>query len=75
MPNVGRREGYAAGMIAYLDAGTGSMLMAAFAGGAAGFGVLIRLYGHRILGVVSKKHREKAVEEFDDLMGTSHSES
>ena len=46
-------------MFAYLDAGTGSMLMAAFAGGAAGIGVLLRLYGHRILGVFSKKHRPR----------------
>lgn len=62
-------------MFTYLDAGTGSMLMAAFAGGAAGIGVLARMYGHRLLGVFSKKHRMKAVEEFDDLMGTSHSDS
>ena len=33
------------------------MLMAAFAGGAAGIGVLVRLYWHRILGVFSKKHQ------------------
>jgi hypothetical protein len=56
-------------MFAYLDAGTGSMLMAAFAGGAAGIGVLLRLYGHRILGVFSKKHRQQAEEAFGDLMG------
>jgi hypothetical protein len=56
-------------MFAYLDAGTGSMLMAAFAGGAAGIGVLLRMYGHRILGVFSKKHRQAAEESFGDLMG------
>ena len=56
-------------MIAYLDAGTGSMLMAAFAGGAAGIGVLARLYGHRILGVFSKRHRKEAEETFGELMG------
>lgn len=60
-------------MHAYLDAGTGSMLMAAFAGGAAGVAVLGRLYWHRILGVFSRKHRTQAVEAFDDLMGTEHS--
>jgi hypothetical protein len=59
-------------MHAYLDAGTGSMLMAAFAGGAAGIAVLGRLYWHRLLGVFSKKHRAQAVETFDDLMGTDH---
>ncbi len=58
-------------MLSYLDAGTGSMLMAAFAGGAAGIGVLARLYGHRILGVFSKKHRSKAEEAHADLMGSS----
>lgn len=60
-------------MYAYLDAGTGSMIMAAIAGGAAGVGVLVRLYGHRLLGIFSKKHRAKAVEDFDQLMGTDHS--
>jgi hypothetical protein len=61
-------------MFAYLDAGTGSMLMAAFAGGAAGIGVLLRLYGHRILGVFSKKHRQAAEESFGDLMGKTPSD-
>ena len=56
-------------MISYLDAGTGSMLMAAFAGGAAGIGVLARLYGHRILGVFSRKHKVQAEETFGELMG------
>ena len=56
-------------MFAYLDAGTGSMLMAAFAGGAAGIGVLLRLYGHRFLGIFSKKHRSQAEDTFGDLMG------
>ena len=35
------------------------MIAAAFAGGAAGFGVLMRVYGHRIAGVFSKKHRPR----------------
>jgi hypothetical protein len=60
-------------MLSYLDAGTGSMLMAAFAGGAAGIGVLIRLYGHRILGVFSKKHKVQAEEAFGELMGNQSS--
>jgi hypothetical protein len=58
-------------MIAYLDAGTGSMLMAAAAGGIAGFAVFIRLYWHRFLGVFSKKHKAQAEETFGDLMGKS----
>lgn len=62
-------------MIAYLDVGTGSMLMAAFAGGAAGIGVLLRLYAHRILGVFSKKHRSQAEETFGDLMGQAPSDT
>jgi hypothetical protein len=61
-------------MYAYLDAGTGSMLMAAFAGGAAGIGVLLRLYGHRILGIFSKKHRAQAEDTFGDLMGKNPSD-
>ena len=47
-------------MLSYLDPGTGSMIMAAFAGGFAGFGVLLKMYGHRFLGVFSKKHRVQA---------------
>ena len=61
-------------MLSYLDASTGSMLMAAFAGGAAGIGVLVRMYGHRILGVFSKKHKAQAEESFDDLMGKAPSD-
>ena len=62
-------------MLSYLDAGTGSMLMAAFAGGAAGIGVLLRMYGHRILGVFSKKHKAQAEETFGDLMGKAPTDS
>ena len=58
-------------MFAYLDAATGSMLAAAFAGGAAGFGVLLRMYGHRFLGIFSKKHRAKAEAAQEDLVGAS----
>jgi hypothetical protein len=47
-------------MLSYLDPGTGSMIMAAFAGGFAGFGVLLKMYGHRFLGIFSKKHRVQA---------------
>jgi hypothetical protein len=47
-------------MLSYLDPGTGGMIAAAFAGGAAGFGVLFRMYGHRVLGLFSKKHRAQA---------------
>jgi hypothetical protein len=57
-------------MLAYLDASTGSMIMAAVAGGAAGMAVFFRLYWHRVLGVFSKKHKAKAEESFGDLMGT-----
>jgi hypothetical protein len=49
--------------------------MAAFAGGAAGIGVLARLYGHRILGVFSKKHKAQAEETFGELMGNQTSDS
>ena len=62
-------------MLSYLDASTGSMLMAAFAGGAAGIGVLLRMYGHRFLGVFSKKHKAQAEENFGELMGKTPSDS
>jgi hypothetical protein len=47
-------------MLSYLDPGTGSMILAAFAGGLAGFFVLMKVYWHRVLGVFSKKHRAEA---------------
>jgi hypothetical protein len=46
------------------------MIAAAFAGGIAGFGVLLRMYGHRLLGVFSKKHRSKAEEAQAELVGS-----
>ena len=58
-------------MFAYLDAGTGSMLAAALAGGAAGIAVFIRLYWHRFLGIFSSKHREHAKEAAEQLTGDS----
>lgn len=58
-------------MLSYLDAGTGSMIAAALAGGAAGVGVLFRMYGNRILGVVSPKHRAKAKADAAALAGSS----
>jgi hypothetical protein len=57
-------------MFAYLDAGTGSMLAAAFAGGAAGIMVLFRMYWHRFLGVFSKQHRVAAGEAATELVGS-----
>ena len=62
-------------MLSYLDVTAGSMLMAAFAGGAAGIGVLGRMYGHRILGVFSKKHKTQAEDSFHELMGNSPSDN
>lgn len=56
-------------MLSYLDAGTGSVLLAALAGGAAGFAVLGRLMWHRFLGVFSKKHRVMADEASAELVG------
>jgi hypothetical protein len=49
-------------MLAYLDAGTGSVLVAAFAGGVAGIAVLFKMFWHRILGVISPRHRAAAAE-------------
>src|SRR5690606_41909899 len=56
-------------MNAYLDAGTGSMIAAALAGGIAGIGVLFRMYGNRFLGIFSKKRRELAERERAELIG------
>lgn len=56
-------------MLSYLDPGTGSMIVAAFAGGLAGIFVFLRLYWHRFLGIFSKKHRVKADEARAQLVG------
>jgi hypothetical protein len=55
-------------MFAYLDAGSGSMLAAAVAGGAAGIAVLFRVYWHRFLGLFSRKHRTAADEAASELV-------
>ena len=56
-------------MFSYLDAATGSMIAAAVASGAAGIGVLARMYGNRVLGVISPKRRAKADEARRALIG------
>lgn len=56
-------------MFAYLDAGTLSIIGAALAGGIAGIGMLFRMYGNKILGVVSKKHRRRAEVAEGELLG------
>jgi hypothetical protein len=47
-------------MLAYLDANSGSMIIAALAGGFAGLAVLFKFFGHRLLGLFSRKHRAEA---------------
>ena len=56
-------------MFAYLDAGSMSVIAAALAGGAAGVAVMLRMYGNKILGVFSKKHRRKAEIAEGELLG------
>lgn len=56
-------------VLGYLDAGSGSMILAAFAGGIAGIAVLGRMYWHRILGIFSKSHKAKAIEAAESLAG------
>ena len=56
-------------MFGYLDAGSGSVIVAALAGGLAGIAVLMKLYWHRILGVVSPKHRREAAAARAKLVG------
>jgi hypothetical protein len=69
-PVVGLRTArYCRPVLSYLDAGTGSMIVAAFAGGAAGIAVLLRMYGHRLFGVFSKTHRARAEEAKAQLLG------
>jgi hypothetical protein len=57
-------------VIAYLDAGSGSMLLAAIAGGLAGITVLVRLYWNRFLGLFSTKRRAAAAAAQAELMGS-----
>ena len=67
----GLANGYASFMLSYLDAGTGSMIVAALSGGVAGIAVLLRMYGNRVLGVFSKRHRVQADEAKAELLGGS----
>lgn len=62
-------------MLSYLDAQTGSMIAAALAGGAAGIGVLLRMYGNRFLGLFSSKRRAKADEDAALLVGAPEGDS
>lgn len=45
------------------------MILAAVAGGFAGFVVLMKMYWHRVLGVFSKKHRAEADAARAELVG------
>ena len=58
-------------MLSYLDAGSGTMIIAALAGGAAGVGVLFRMYSNRFLGLFSKKRRAEADRAREELIGSS----
>lgn len=60
-------------VVAYLDAGSGSMLLAAIAGGLAGITVLVRLYWNRFLGLFSKRRRAAAEAAQAELMGSGSS--
>lgn len=60
-------------MLSYLDASTGTMIAAAFAGGAAGFVVFIKMYYHRFIGLFSKKHRLQAEAAQVELLGDDES--
>ena len=62
-------------MLSYLDASTGSMLMAAFAGGAAGIGVLVPDVRPPVPRVFSKKHKAQAEDSFGELMGKTPTDS
>jgi hypothetical protein len=68
-PSACERPATVVAVLSYLDAQTGSMIVAAFAGGAAGIAVLLRMYGNRLLGVISKTHRARAEEAKARLLG------
>lgn len=57
------------GVLAYLDAGSMSLLGAALAGGVAGVVMLLRMYGNKFLGLFSKKRRIKAEIAEGELLG------
>ena len=57
-------------MIAYLDASSGSLLVAALAGGFAGLAVLFKFFGHKFLGIFSPRHRAAARAAKDELVPT-----
>lgn len=56
-------------VIAYLDGGTTSMLLAALAAGGAGVAVLVKMYWNRFLGLFSEKRRLAAQEARGQLTG------
>jgi len=60
-------------VLAYLDANSGSMILAAFAGGAAGIAVLFKLYWNRFLGLFSNNRKAKAAEAQAQLLDTDES--
>lgn len=51
---------------AYLDAGTGSMLMQLLVGGAAGLAVLAKLYWHRLAVFLGFSDAGRAAERYGD---------
>lgn len=53
----------------YLDPGSGSMILAAAAGGVAGMAVLGRLLWNRFLGLFSARRREAAERDREALLG------
>jgi hypothetical protein len=61
-------------MLSYLDA-AGGMVAAAIAGGAAGVGVLFKMYGYRFLGIFSKKYRTRADEAQARLLDDSEADA
>lgn len=56
-------------IFAYLDAATGSLIVAAVTGGVAGIAVLFRMYWRRFLGIFSKRHRLAAEADAAMLIG------
>ncbi len=59
--------------LAYLDAGSGSMILAAIAGGVAGIGVVFKTFGRRITAVFSPAKRAQLKAEQEDLAAAEES--
>jgi len=50
-------------ILAYIDPGTGSLILQLLLGGVAGAWVILKLFGHRIMAFFGKKPKEDSTEQ------------